>query len=132
MGKRVLVVEDSRVIQRLIEVCLQPAGFETEMRGNGHDGITAARELQPDLIILDVGLPGLDGWEVLARLRADEATEHLIVLILTAHAQDETKVRANLGGADAFLSKPFRPNDLRAVVSELVETSRSKATPAAN
>ena len=64
MAKRVLVVEDSEVIQRLIEVCLRPAGFDMEMRSDGHAGLSAARELMPDLIILDVGLPGLDGWEV--------------------------------------------------------------------
>ena len=128
MAKRVLVVEDSEVIQRLIEVCLRPAGFDMEMRSDGHAGLTAARELMPDLIILDVGLPGLDGWEVLARLRADEQTANLTVLILTAHAQDETKARANADGADAFLSKPFRPHDLRVVAQQLLEPT--KETPA--
>lgn len=129
-AKRVLVVEDSEVIQRLIEVCLRPAGFEMEMRGDGHAAITAARELNPDLMILDVGLPGLDGWEVLGRLRADEQTADLTVLILTAHAQDETKARANAGGADAFLSKPFRPHDLRALVQQLLEPDQEASTTA--
>ena len=129
VAKRVLVVEDSEVIQRLIEVCLRPAGFEIEMRADGHAGLAAARELMPDLIILDVGLPGLDGWEVLSRLRADDSTKDLTVLILTAHAQDETKARANADGADAFLSKPFRPHDLRVVAQQLVEpTSTSTVT----
>lgn len=123
MAKRVLVVEDSEVIQRLIEVCLRPAGFEIEMRADGHSGIAAARDMHPDLIILDVGLPGIDGWEVLSRLRADENTADLTVLILTAHAQDETKARANADGADAFLSKPFRPHDLRVVAQQLIEPS---------
>lgn len=126
VAKRVLVVEDSEVIQRLIEVCLRPAGFEIEMRADGHAGIAAARDLMPDLIILDVGLPGLDGWEVLSRLRADENTANLTVLILTAHAQDETKARANADGADAFLSKPFRPHDLRVVAQQLIEPSQSE------
>lgn len=129
MAKRVLVVEDSEVIQRLIEVCLRPAGFDIEMRSDGHSGIAAARDLLPDLIILDVGLPGIDGWEVLSRLRADENTANLTVLILTAHAQDETKARANADGADAFLSKPFRPHDLRVVAQQLIEPTAS-AEPA--
>ncbi len=132
MTKRVLVVEDSEVIQRLIEVCLRPAGCELEMRSDGHAGIAAARELMPDLIILDVGLPGLDGWEVLARLRSDEATANLTVLILTAHAQDETKARANADGADAFLSKPFRPHDLRVVAKQLMGVSPGDTATAAS
>ena len=71
-----------------------------------------------------------DGWEVLGRLRADEKTADLRVLILTAHAQDETKARANAGGADAFLSKPFRPNDLRVIVQQLLVPQQSESTSA--
>ena len=63
----------------------------------------------------------MDGWEVLARLRAEVATRDLKVLVLTAHAQEETRERADRGGADAFLTKPFRPNDLRRVVTRLVD-----------
>ena len=120
MGQRVLVVEDSHVIQRLIEVCLKPAGFEVETRDDGPSGLEAAIADPPDLLILDVGLPKMDGWEVLSRLRSDLGTRNLRVLVLTAHAQEETRERADRGGADAFLTKPFRPNDLRRVVTELV------------
>ena len=120
MGQRVLVVEDSQVIQRLIEVCLKPAGFTVETRDDGPSGLEAALTDPPDLLILDVGLPKMDGWEVLSRLRSDLNARHLKVLVLTAHAQEETRERADRGGADAFLTKPFRPNDLRRVVTELV------------
>lgn len=121
MNKRVLVVEDSQVIQRLIEVCLKPAGYEIDTREDGPSGLEAALESPPDLLILDVGLPKMDGWEVLSRLRSDITTRNLKVLVLTAHAQEETRERADRGGADAFLTKPFRPNDLRRVVAKLVE-----------
>lgn len=127
MPARVLVVEDSQVIQRLIEVCLRPAGFQVETRDDGPTGLEAALENPPDLLILDVGLPRMDGWEVLSRLRADSRTENLTVLVLTAHAQEETRQRADRGGADAFLTKPFRPNDLRRVASQLVEASTQTA-----
>jgi len=118
--KRVLVVEDSAVIQRLITVCLRPAGVEVETRGDGPTGLEAAIELLPDLVILDVGLPRMDGWEVLERIRTDERTKSIKVLVLTAHAQEETRERADRGGADAFLTKPFRPDDLRGVALELL------------
>ncbi|HHC08901.1 MAG TPA: response regulator [Actinobacteria bacterium] len=119
VSKRVLVVEDSQVIQRLIEVCLRPAGFEIELRSDGPSGLEAALEAPPDLLILDVGLPGIDGWEVLSRLRSNERTKDVVVLVLTAHAQEETRAKADQGGADAFLTKPFRPAELRAIAAEL-------------
>lgn len=120
MPYRVLVVEDSAVIQRLIAVCLRPAGVDVETRGDGLTGLEAALTTAPDLVILDVGLPRMDGWEVLERIRSDARTRSMKVLVLTAHAQEETRERADRGGADAFLTKPFRPDDVRRVVLELL------------
>ena len=121
--RRVLVIEDSQVIQRLIEVCLRPAGFEVEMRSDGPSGLEAALEMDADVIVLDVGLPGMDGWEVLSHLRSDIRTEETKVLVLTAHAQDQTRARAEDSGASAFLTKPFRPDELRRVVNNLAGPS---------
>jgi CheY-like chemotaxis protein len=127
VAQRVLVVEDSAVIQRLITVCLRPAGVEVETRADGPSGLEAALEMVPDLVILDVGLPRMDGWEVLEQIRTDSRTKHVKVLVLTAHAQEETRERADRGGADAFLTKPFRPDDLRGVALNLL-ASPSAAT----
>jgi CheY-like chemotaxis protein len=121
--RKVLVIEDSQVIQRLIEVCLRPAGFEVEMRSDGPSGLEAALELDADVIVLDVGLPGMDGWEVLSHLRSDARTEETKVLVLTAHAQDQTRARAEDSGASAFLTKPFRPDELRRIVNNLAGPS---------
>ena len=107
MAGRVLVVEDSAVIQRLIAVCLRPSGLVVETRDDGPAGLDAALQNPPDLLILDVGLPRMDGWQVLDRIRADMRTRNLKVLVLTAHAQEETRERADRGGADAFITKPF-------------------------
>jgi CheY-like chemotaxis protein len=123
--QKILVVEDSDVIQRLIEVCLRPAGFVVEMRGDGPSGIDAAVELLPAVVVLDVGLPGMDGWEVLGHLRQDPKTAHLQVLVLTAHAHDQTRELAEKSGASAFLSKPFRPDELRRIVGELAAEART-------
>ncbi len=128
MNKRVLVVEDSQVIQRLVEVCLRPAGFEVTLASDGPSGLNAALSDPPDLVILDVGLPGMDGWEVLSHIRADERTRDVTVLVLTAHAQEETREKADRDGADAFLTKPFRPNELRATALELAEGVRTAQT----
>ena len=119
MARTVLVIEDSQVIQRLIEVCLVPAGFDVETASDGKAGIAAAKELQPAVVVLDVGLPVMDGWQVLAHLMDDPDTAHLQVLVLTAHAQDEMRAQAAGAGAAGFLTKPFRPDELRSAVVEL-------------
>jgi CheY-like chemotaxis protein len=124
---RVLVVEDSAVIQRLIAVCLGPAGVEIETRTDGPSGLETALADPPDLLILDVGLPHMDGWAVLGHLRSDPRTRGLKVLVLTAHAQEETRERADRGGADAFITKPFRPDDLRRVALGLLQGASSVA-----
>ena len=120
MKKSVLVVEDSPVIQRLIDVCLRPSGFETIQCTDGVAGLAAAQEHLPDLVILDVGLPGMDGWAVLDAIRSGDETNELVVLVLTAHAQEETRLLADSSGANAFLTKPFRPTELRKMVARLI------------
>lgn len=120
MGRRVLVVEDSAVIRRLIEVCLRPANLEVLMREDGPSGLDAALTEEPDLLVLDIGLPEMDGWQVLDRLRSNTKTKSLPVLVLTAHAEEESRRRADEGGADAFVTKPFQPNDFRQEVLTLL------------
>jgi DNA-binding response OmpR family regulator len=121
--RRVLVVEDSPVIQRLIEICLRPAGFDVVGATEGYVALATAAAAPPDLVVLDVGLPDISGWEVLAGLRSAEATRDVTVLMLTADGREETERTADALGADAFLTKPFRPNDLREVCLRLVGPS---------
>jgi CheY-like chemotaxis protein len=120
MQPSVLVIEDSASVRRLIDVCLRPLGAEMRFAEDGLIGLDAARSDVPDAIILDIGLPGLDGWEVLSQLRSEPDTVGIRVLVLTAHAQPEMADRAVAGGADAFMTKPFRPNDLRESVEALL------------
>ncbi|MEA3502937.1 MAG: response regulator [Actinomycetota bacterium] len=120
MQPSVLVIEDSASVRRLIDVCLRPLGAEMRFAEDGLIGLNAARVGVPDVIILDIGLPGLDGWEVLSQLRSDSRTLDVRVLVLTAHAQPEMADRAAAGGADDFMTKPFRPNDLRISVEALL------------
>ena len=121
MGSRILVVEDSAVIRRLIEVCLRAADLEIITRDDGKTGLSAVGTESPDLVVLDIGLPGMDGWEVLDRIRRDETTQSIPVVVLTAHAEEESRRRANEGGADAFVTKPFQPNDFRTTVLSLLD-----------
>ena len=117
---QVLVVEDSPGIRRLIEVCLRPIDVDLRVAEDGPTGLEAARRTHPDLLVLDIGLPEMDGWEVLRHLRSDEATAELPVLVLTAHAEEESRRRATEGGADGFVTKPFQPDDFRREVDRLL------------
>lgn len=120
MAARVLVVEDSSVIRRLIEVCLRPASLDLIMAEDGPSGLERVRGDHPDLVVLDIGLPVMDGWQVLDEIRRDPHLAELPVLVLTAHAEEESRRRADEGGADAFVTKPFQPSDLRQEVLRLL------------
>ncbi len=126
MEPSVLVIEDSSSVRRLIEVCLRPLQVQVRSVEDGVLGLEAAISDIPHAIVLDIGLPGMDGWEVLARLRANEDTRRVKVLVLTAHAQPEMADRAAEKGADSFMTKPFRPEELRESVQELLALAVTK------
>jgi DNA-binding response OmpR family regulator len=109
----VLVVEDDPDIGKLIMLLLSTAGVDATLRTDGASGLAAVAELRPDLLVLDVGLPILDGWEVLERVRADGGDgPRLPVLVLSAHAQEADRARGLAMGADGFVLKPFRNHEL--------------------
>jgi len=120
VDQRVLVIEDSPSVRRLIEVCLRVLDVNVSSAIDGITGLDQIGATDPDVVVLDIGLPGLDGWEVLSRLRENPDSSDVKVLVLTAHAQPEMADRAAEGGADAFMTKPFRPIDLRVQVEKLL------------
>ena len=120
MNHRILVIEDSASVRRLIEVCLRVLEVDLSAAEDGIKGLEQARMTIPDAIVLDIGLPGMDGWEVLRNLRSEQATAAIKVLILTAHAQPEVAEQAVAGGADDFMTKPFRPTELRERIEKLL------------
>ena len=120
MAQRILVVEDSPVIQRLIGMTLKSEGFEVEFSDSGTDGLEKALTATHDVVILDIGLPGIDGWEVLEALRANDATRSLPVIVLTAHGRAKVQDEADSKGANLALSKPFNPGEFRAAVTSLL------------
>jgi len=117
---RVLVVDDDEVIRRLIAVNLQLEGFAVATAVDGQDCLDNVAEFNPDVVTLDVMMPRLDGWETAVRLRTSPATAHIKLVLITARAQEDDKVRGVQVGADAYLTKPFDPNEMIRVVRELV------------
>src|ERR1700724_1717316 len=116
---RVLVVDDDEVIRRLIVVNLQLEGFEVETAVDGQDCLDKVADIDPDVITLDVMMPRLDGWETAVQLRRSPDTAHIKVVLITARAQEDDKTRGTRVGADAYLTKPFDPNEMIRVVREL-------------
>jgi CheY-like chemotaxis protein len=116
---RVLVVDDDEVIRRLIAVNLQLEGFDVETAVDGQDCLERVTEIDPDVITLDVMMPRLDGWETAVQLRKSPQTAHIKVVLITARAQEDDKSRGGRVGADAYLTKPFDPNEMIRVVRQL-------------
>ena len=116
---RVLVVDDDEVIRRLIAVNLQLEGFEVETAVDGQECLDKVADIDPDVITLDVMMPRLDGWETAVQLRRSPGTAHIKVVLITARAQEDDKTHGAQVGADAYLTKPFDPNEMIRVVREL-------------
>ena len=121
MGKRVLVIEDEPNIIEAIKFFLSRDGWEVFTHANGHDALEAVDRRAPDLLILDVMLPGRSGYEILRELRAQERWAKLPVLILTARGQTKDREMAAAAGASRFMTKPFSNTDILEAVRELAE-----------
>lgn len=117
---KILVIEDEPSNSLLVEVSLRRVECQTIVRSDGLTGLERARCGDIDLVILDIALPVMGGWEVLETLRSEVATMRVPVLVLTAHAGDESMQRAYRAGADAFIEKPYLPEDLRRTVQILL------------
>jgi len=123
----VLVIEDEANIVNVIEHSLVGMYVEVVSAENGEAGVELAAQLQPDLILLDLALPGMSGWEVLDAVRATPHGATVPVVVVTAHGDSATAVQARESGANEFLSKPFLPTELRRLVERFVATSVPKS-----
>ena len=121
---RVLVVDDSDVIRDLIVVNLELEGLAVRSASDGEAALEIVADWRPDVITLDVVMPGLGGFETLERLRADPATADIPVVIVTGRAQAADRARGDELGADAYLTKPFEPAELVSVVGGLARRGR--------
>lgn len=107
--KTILLVDDEEALRLLITMTLERESYHVVTAADGEEGIRLARELLPDLVLLDVGLPTIDGIEVCRRLRADSTTKELPIVMLSAWVRAEDHEAAFAAGANDYLDKPFRP-----------------------
>ncbi len=124
----ILVIEDVVSTTRFISAVLAADPFQIVTATDGRKGQQLVAELLPDLILLDLALPEVDGFDVLDSIRADPATAATPVVIITAHGDSSTAAEARDRGADAFIAKPFRPAELRRVISRFLPPTTAVAS----
>ena len=117
MDRTVLIIEDEKLIIFSTQMVLESSGFRVESAVDGEEGISKAKEARPDLILLDIMMPGIDGWETLTRLKRDPATSGIPVVIFTAREHNKGHQKSSDLGAADYFRKPFEPDEL----VELVE-----------
>jgi DNA-binding response OmpR family regulator len=118
----VLVADDDEDILLLVTTRLRRDGFDIISARSGDEALALVRERRPALAVLDIGMPGLDGVQVLEQIRADDDLRAMVVVLLTAKAQESDVRRGFDAGADAYVKKPFSPADLSARVRELLDS----------
>lgn len=118
--RRVLIVDDEPNIVLSLEFLLRQQGYEVRVARDGEEALAAAEDWRPDLMVLDVMLPGLDGFEVCRRLRERPENAALKILLLTARGREVERVRGLEEGADAYVRKPFSTRQLMITVAELL------------
>lgn len=124
--KRILVIDDDPAIVRAITINLHSVGYETITALDGADGLRKVVAEKPDLVILDIMMPEIDGFEVLKMLKDNPDTQHIPVLMLTAFPTDENITRSYGLNSDCFIPKPFEPEMLLTVVQRLLAAAKEE------
>ena len=121
MAKKILVIEDENDLVKAILIRLQQAGYEVSMAKDGQEGLEKARREEPDLILLDLMLPKMDGYKICGLLKADARYKSIPIIMATARAQETDEVLGLEVGADAYFTKPFEYGKLLAKIKELLK-----------
>lgn len=120
--KKILIVDDEEKVRGLVEVTLSIGEFEILHASSGEEGLWKARECMPDIILLDVMMPGLDGVEVCRLLKKDPDTKHIYIIMLTAKGQEADKKKGFAAGANEYFVKPFSPMELINKIDKILQS----------
>jgi CheY-like chemotaxis protein len=126
MSERVLVIEDERFIAQALTLRLRTAGYEAHCAHDGTSGIAAVAALNPDVILLDIRMPDMDGFEVFRHIKARPEFGSTPVIFLSANVQESARQAALAAGATAFISKPYEPKDILAAIKGVLDRHREK------
>ena len=120
MNKKILIVDDEMYILNILDFSLESEGFEVVTASNGEEALTKALDVQPDLIVLDVMMPKIDGFEVCRALKNKAETKKIPVILLTAKDRDKDREKGDEVGADLYMTKPFSPSRLIEQIQDLI------------
>jgi two-component system cell cycle response regulator DivK len=120
VSKRILVIEDTEDNRRILRDLLTNAGFDLIEAVDGEKGIAAALDAKPDLILMDIQLPIIDGYEATRRIKANPATKHIPIIAVTSYAMSGDDMKAREAGCDGYVAKPFSPRQILATIRELL------------
>jgi CheY-like chemotaxis protein len=123
---RILVVEDNMDNYELVRFVLERAGYDVFLAVNGRDGVAAARLQMPDLILMDLSMPEMDGWLATEKIKADMATKEIPLFAITAHTLPRDRFRAVQAGCDGYISKPIHVESFLALIDEAFEKLTQK------
>jgi two-component system cell cycle response regulator DivK len=121
MSRRILVIEDQEDNRRIVRDLLTGAGYELIEAATGEEGVALAETQRPDLILMDIQLPGLDGYEATRRIKGNAALRHIPIIAVTSYALSGDDAKALAAGCDAYVTKPFSPRALLAKIREYLK-----------
>ena len=124
--KKILVVDDEDDILHFLELVLREKGYDVVTAGGGHEALTQAQIERPDLVLLDIMMPQMDGWEVLKLLRVDEETAHIPVAMLSARTEAKDRVQGLQEGAVDYICKPFSLKELLSKIEQVFAGAHQK------
>ena len=120
MSKRILVIEDTEDNRRILRDLLTNAGFELIEAVDGEKGVAAALDSKPDLILMDIQLPVIDGYEATRQIKANPTTQHIPIIAVTSYAMSGDEMKAREAGCDGYVAKPFSPRQILATIRGLL------------
>src|SRR5512134_1064202 len=123
---RILIVEDNMDNYELVRIVLERAGVDVFLAVNGRDGVDAARYQKPDLILMDLGLPEMDGWEAAEKLKSEKSTRDIPLFAVTAHTLPRDRFRALQAGYDGFFTKPLHVDSFLEAINTAFERKKSR------
>lgn len=124
MSKRLLVVDDEPSLLRAVEACLQAEGFDVATARSGAEALLSVAQTVPDLIVSDIRMPGMNGYELARHLRSSSRTQLVPIVFLTAKGETADRIEGFRSGIDAYLTKPFEPDELIAVIKNIIDRVR--------
>ena len=126
MPKKILAVDDEASIRKLVSITLQNRGYEVDTANDGQEALDKIAISKPDLVILDVMMPKMNGWEARKCLRENPATKDLPILILSAVGEFEAQLQGMEASGDDYITKPFRPQELGDLVEQMLDPSKAE------